>query len=347
MQRKYFAASNSSDGFKNYYPEVFERADRLYVIKGGPGTGKSSFMKKCAESAERKGLEIEYYYCSSDPSSLDGVLILGEEKIGILDGTAPHVWEPVNPGAREEIVNLGQFWDSRLLRLQKNEIFSLSNKKSAAYKRAYDYLRSCGNLGAVSDALLRERVDGEKLNAAAQRLVRSLELPHGKPTLIPSLIDAVTMKGSFRFDSFEVNAERVIWVEDFYGIGKRVLGAILHSLSSSCEVVRVAYDPVESRAINGIFLEDSRVAILLCGKDGAREGKVINSKRFADIEALREVRGELRYAARLYNDCLDGALHALSEVKVYHFLLEDIYKNAMDFKALNEFTYSFIDKLSL
>jgi hypothetical protein len=175
--------------------------------------------------------------------------------------------------------------------------------------------------------------------------VRSLELPHGKPTLIPSLIDAVTMKGIGRLDSFEVNAERVIWVEDFYGVGKRVLGAILHSLSSSCEVVRVAYDPVESRAINGIFLEGSRVAILLCGKDGAREGKVINSKRFADIEALREVRGELRYAARLYNDCLDGALHGLAEVKVYHFLLEDIYKNAMDFNALNDFTYKFIGKL--
>ena len=59
MQHKYFAASNSAQGFKNYYPEVFARADHLYIIKGGPGTGKSSFMKKYAriETVLQEALE--------------------------------------------------------------------------------------------------------------------------------------------------------------------------------------------------------------------------------------------------------------------------------------------------
>lgn len=347
MQHEYFAASNSSEGFKNYYPEVFGRADRLYVIKGGPGTGKSSFMRKCAETAKKNGLGIEYYFCSSDPRSLDGILMLGGENIGIIDGTAPHVWEPTHPGAREEIINLGQFWDQKLLRLQKNEIFSLSNKKSAAYKRAYDYLRSCGNLRAVSDSLLRKFVDREKMQAAADRLVRSFDLPRGTSTVIPSLLDAVTMTGRSGFDSFEHNADKVVRVDDFYGVGKLFLGSLLGSLSSVGETVRVAYDPVDVRLVNGIFLEDSKIAFLLWDKDKtpSDEGKTVNAKRFVDTDKLREIRGELRYATRLYEDCLDGALHALSEAKVYHFLLEDIYKNAMNFKALNEFTYSFIDKL--
>ncbi|MBQ3012422.1 MAG: hypothetical protein IJD74_02670 [Clostridia bacterium] len=349
MQHEYFAASNSSEGFKSYYPEVFGRADRLYVIKGGPGTGKSSFIKKCAESARKNSLEVEYYYCSSDPRSLDGVLMLGEENIGIIDGTSPHVWEPIHPGAREEMINLGQFWDPRLLRLQKNEIFSLSNKKSAAYKRAYDYLRSCGNLRAVSDSLLSQFVDREKLQAAADRLVRSLDLPRGTATVIPSLLDAVAMTGRFSFDSFEQNADKVVRIDDFYGVGKVFLVALLRSLSSVGETVRVAYDPVDFRLVNGIFLENGKIAFLLWDKDNtpSDEGKIVNAKRFVDVEKLRVIRGELRYATRLYSDCLDGALHALREAKVYHFLLEDIYKNAMDFKALNEFTYDFIAKLSL
>ena len=40
-EKKYFAASNSSEGFVNYYDACFgsdSRVDRLYVIKGGPGT---------------------------------------------------------------------------------------------------------------------------------------------------------------------------------------------------------------------------------------------------------------------------------------------------------------------
>ena len=116
MQHRYFAASNSSDGFKSCFSEIFEGADLLYVIKGGPGTGKSWFMKKCALEAERKGVEVEYYYCSSDPASLDGVLMKhGERTVGIIDGTPPHAWEPVHPGVTEELVNLGAFWNAEML----------------------------------------------------------------------------------------------------------------------------------------------------------------------------------------------------------------------------------------
>jgi hypothetical protein len=186
MQHHYFAAANSSEGFKSYFEEIFGAADMLYVIKGGPGTGKSSFMKKIAAAAERRGRMVEYYFCSSDPSSIDGVLILGgDETVGIIDGTAPHTFEPTYPGAREEILNFGEFWNRELLRGQKNEIFALSNKKSAAYKRAYSYLRSCGNLRAVTDSLLRRATDFEKLQAAALRLADSLGMDRGKMTVKP------------------------------------------------------------------------------------------------------------------------------------------------------------------
>ena len=48
--RKYFAAANTYTGFISYFDTVFdpEKFSRLYVLKGGPGTGKSSFMKKIA-----------------------------------------------------------------------------------------------------------------------------------------------------------------------------------------------------------------------------------------------------------------------------------------------------------
>ena len=43
-----FAASNSAHGFHSYYAEFFDDAevDRVFVIKGGPGTGKSRFMRE-------------------------------------------------------------------------------------------------------------------------------------------------------------------------------------------------------------------------------------------------------------------------------------------------------------
>ena len=53
IPRQCFAASNSCRGFCNYYGDLFvdSRFDRLYIIKGGPGTGKSHFMKVVARRA--------------------------------------------------------------------------------------------------------------------------------------------------------------------------------------------------------------------------------------------------------------------------------------------------------
>ena len=350
MQHRYFASSNSSEGFKSYYAEVFERADRVYVIKGGPGTGKSGFMRKCATAAEKAGREVEYYFCSSDPSSIDGVLISGKGGgIGIVDGTAPHTWEPSQPGAREEIINFGSFWRSELLRGQKNEIFSLSNKKSAAYKRAYSYLRSCGNLRAVTDSLLRKATDFEKLQSAAVRLARSLSLKDGELTVIPALTGAVGMTGVKRLDTIEKNSEKLWQIGEFYGVGQWFMDALLGALKRYHGLARVSYDCVVPRLCDGIFIENEALGFALRRKGDESvplcDDKYINPKRFIHTEKMREIRGELRYAARLYDECLDGALHALGEAKIYHFLLEDIYKNAMDFGALGEFSQSFAKEI--
>ena len=336
MNYGYFAASNSSEGFKSYYGEIFERADRLYVIKGGPGTGKSSLMKRLADAALRKGYKIEYYYCSSDPSSLDGVFIEGKNnRLGIIDGTFPHVWEPTHAGVREEIINLGQFWDSKALRNQKNEIFALSNKKSAAFKRAYAYLRSCGNLRAVTDSLVRKATDFDKLQAAAKRLALSLELDSGDMTEIPSAITAVSMNGKVRFDTIEKNSDKIWCIGDFYGVGQWFLDAFIGCLHNYNVRARIAHDCIEPRYSEGVLLESHRLGFVIGREEDGN--KYINPKRFVRTERIREIRSELRYASKLYSDCLDGALHSLAEARLYHFLLEDIYKHAMDFSALNEF----------
>ncbi len=347
MQHRYFAASNSAEGFKNYYPQVFKRADRLYIIKGGPGTGKSCFMKRFADKMQVLGCAVEYYYCSSDPSSLDGVLVVGKgETVGMLDGTPPHTFDPVFPGVREEIINLGQFWNSELLQNEKTEIFALNQKKSAAFERAYSYLRSCGNLRAVTDSLLQKVIKEEKMRSAVERMAQSLSLPKGEATIIPSIRCSVGMTGTVCFDSFESRAGKTFFVSDFYGIGQIFLGELLKFLKETRSVIRVSYDPISPGRIDGIFIEDAQIAFVLSKKieDGTDGVGHVNPKRFVDGEKIRSVRGEVRYAARLFDDCLEGALHSLSAARVYHFVLEDIYKKAMDFATLSAYSKSFNEK---
>ena len=85
-----------------------KRKQRIFTIKGGPGTGKSSFMKKLVNISIIRVTDIEYHHCSSDNNSIDGVLIK-QLNVALFDGTAPHIIDPINPGIIDEIIHLGDF----------------------------------------------------------------------------------------------------------------------------------------------------------------------------------------------------------------------------------------------
>lgn len=115
--RHYFLGANGPDGFHSLYREFCppDSGNFLWVIKGGPGCGKSTFMRMIGKAAEDAGLDVEYALCSSDPASLDGVLIPGWH-VAYLDGTAPHTMDVDFPAASGAYLDLGSFYDIRALR---------------------------------------------------------------------------------------------------------------------------------------------------------------------------------------------------------------------------------------
>ena len=53
LTKKFFAAANSFNGFVSYFDCIFDSKDfsKIYVLKGGPGTGKSSLMRSVKENS--------------------------------------------------------------------------------------------------------------------------------------------------------------------------------------------------------------------------------------------------------------------------------------------------------
>ena len=88
----YFAGGNTAQGFYSLFRYIpGSETKRLLIIKGGPGTGKSTLLKRLQAKALAAGLKTELFYCSSDPASLDGLSVpaLG---FAAVDGTAPTPW---------------------------------------------------------------------------------------------------------------------------------------------------------------------------------------------------------------------------------------------------------------
>ena len=87
----FYLGANSPTGFYSLYDQLLEpeQAETIYILKGGPGCGKSSLMRRGAQAMEEKGASVEYIACSGDPDSLDAV-VFPALNTAIVDGTAPH-----------------------------------------------------------------------------------------------------------------------------------------------------------------------------------------------------------------------------------------------------------------
>ena len=87
---RYFLGGNTPTGFYSLYHQLSEpeRLRALYIIKGGPGCGKSTLMRRVERHAQAAGLETQQVLCSGDPDSLDA-LILPQLGAALVDGAAP------------------------------------------------------------------------------------------------------------------------------------------------------------------------------------------------------------------------------------------------------------------
>ncbi|HYF74956.1 MAG TPA: hypothetical protein VD757_00095, partial [Candidatus Nitrosocosmicus sp.] len=179
--KKVFPGGNTSRGFHSFYDNIIpEDAERIFVIKGGPGVGKSSFMRTIGEQFVNEGYDVEYHYCSSDNRSLDG-LVIKKANVALLDGTAPHVVDPKNPGAVDEILNLGEFWNESGLVNDKYEIINFNKQIRMRFYSAYRYLMSAKEMQDDIEVIIGEGVDREKLNKLQVTL--RYELVDGVETL--------------------------------------------------------------------------------------------------------------------------------------------------------------------
>ena len=87
---RYFLGGNTPAGFYSLYHQLSdpERLRAVYIIKGGPGSGKSTLMRRVERHAQAAGLETQQVLCSGDPESLDA-LILPQLAAALVDGAAP------------------------------------------------------------------------------------------------------------------------------------------------------------------------------------------------------------------------------------------------------------------
>ncbi len=341
---KCFLGANSCEGFVSHFSDCFDSsADwRALLIKGGPGTGKSTFMKKVASEAVKKGYDVEYCLCSSDPDSLDGIVIK-QLKTVLLDATAPHVMDPVYPAACEEILNLGEFWCAKTLRENRSEIIAVTNQNKQLHKTASSYIKAAGELIYDNYKLSLFYTDLKKSEQTAIKTVNRMIPQKTKPNPHEWIrfIGAITPKGIMSFpESIDKLYDNIIVLEDKYGALTVYLEAIRKmALSCGYEIITVKSPFLPSKIIDGILIPELSIAVVreteYCRF--SPEHRRIHARRFADVELMHKFRPRMVFNQRIVRELLDSGCKALQNAKLVHDDIERFYIGAMNFDRLNKY----------
>lgn len=340
MYASFFLGANSSHGFHSFYNELIDvkRANAVYILKGGPGSGKSSLMKNIAAAAEKAGYWVERIFCSSDPESHDAVIIpeLGK---ALVDGTAPHVVEPVYPLAVERYINLSQFADCDKISEKKDEIIAVKDKYSTFFEHVYRLTASAGHIDNELFDIALGGISLEKLHVKSRGII-SREIRgkgSGKGTK-HRFASAISPKGYVNlFDAKKSSFARTFVIEDTYGIGHFLLVPILKAAENAGFSCIACQNPLKPERTEHLIIPELSLSFITSTREHPYEHEYYRKIRIdamIDTDVLRSKKQRISLLKKLRASLLDDACEILGEAKSVHDELEDLYNPHIRFDEL-------------
>lgn len=339
-QIQYFLGANSPRGFYSLYSELLppETANAIYIIKGGPGCGKSTLMRQVGVQAAQAGETVEYILCSGDPDSLDGV-VLPRLKVALVDGTAPHVIEPKYPGMVEQYVNLGVCYDRVGLQEVREELQNCMVGYKEHYQRAYRCLGAAAEIREdVRDTLMTEELEAKLAKRARGILSRELKPKKDGQTgqVKQRFLGAVSHMGVLTlYDTVAAQCTRVYELSDRYGLAHPMLSRLLAGAVLGGYDVVACPDPMAPDRLAHLLVPEVGLAFVTAATPRPCPGKACRRLRLetmVDRELLDRCRSRLRFSIKVSNALVEEAVDSLARAKAMHDDLEGLYHPYVDFE---------------
>ena len=342
----FFFGVNNKSGYCSLFGDIYdpyEKGEHI-ILKGGPGTGKSTLMKRVAKTLEGKGCFVERGFCSADPSSLD-VVIAPEINFSIIDGTAPHTFDPKMTGISEHIVDLGVAWDRKKLQTHIYEIGQLMQSNALQHKRASEFLHVASQIEKESAGICGSFTDTIKLERFVKRIANR-EIPARKAVKqgrrIKRFLSAVSPVGmSVQHETVVALCERIITLEDEFSAVSPFVAAYLsnYARGNGYDVIECFCPIFPTTKIEHLIIPELKLAFFTQNSyhsaiDGGE--KTVHATRFYDKDGFARNREKLNIQKKAKRELIDEAVRKLALAKDIHDKLEAYYIEATDFGVINE-----------
>ena len=348
MQRAYFLGGASPDGFETAFWN--EQAGCYgYCLKGGPGTGKSTLMKKIA--AAFAGEQVSVYHCASDPHSLDAV-VLEDRGVYLADTTAPHESSTPLPLVTGELVDLAAGLKPEKLQGAEDEIRALYAENKFLHAQVRKGLAGIGAMCDTAAAVGEASLNREKLSGFAVRFAKRI-LPHRTGQtgcILHRQSSAVTPQGCLTL--LPEDYDWILLHDEAFAAS----GVLLQTLAEQavqagqcCEVTHALTR--SSRPLTHVLLPAQHLAVIAENAVPAGSLKqpvtTVNLHRFYHAEALRGQRELLRFCVKTAASAEEKAIGLLAEALQVHDKLEAYYIRALHKPFLDKKAAELVKKILL
>ena len=324
-----------------------EKTERVILIKGGAGNGKSTLMEKICRAAE-KNHTVERVYCPSDPKSLDG-MVCEELGFAMVDATPPHVWEAENHCLPEEYLSLSPYV-SRAVLGRKRAVTELSVSLKDQRAQAEKCIKAAFEADSELCGEVLTYADTGDLCSLGRELAKKYLGAAGEENCVYApmkrrFISAVSPGGTVNFSGtpYAICGEgtKTVAIRDRFGLSPFLLGAVVDEVQNRGLKVWGFFDPLVSSRLTGLAIPSAKLCFL--PEDSAKEPLETADTAEALPRGSREALcPRLEVLSSVKNALLDEAELRLGKCLELHDRIEAEYRPYMDFEGLNALGESLI-----
>lgn len=350
-----FPGGNTTNGFHSFFNQILSQDEANHIIsfKGGPGVGKSSIMKKIGRHMTSLNYHIEYHHCSSDPNSLDAIMI-PDLKVALMDGTSPHIVDPINPGVVDEIINLGQYWNEDGIRSNKDKIMKVNKERKRMFSKAYQYLKAAKKVYETYETTEKMMRKNKEFNKIKVDIINDIFRDNIYLNKIGKKRDlfsyGLTPIGITHFrDTIICNAKTKYSFMESVGISsEEIMNDIIHEALKRGLDIECYHSPIKIEKVDDILIPELNISISANNQYNKCEfeyDKEVDLTILVNKDIQEQLIDEINVDRELFEVLLYKGLNFINKAKDLHEELESYYIPHMNFKEIDKLIPRLIDKI--
>lgn len=346
--RYVFTSSFSNQGFYSFIPQLVDGLAKVYILKGAPGSGKSTFIRMLGEVMSQQGYDVEFWVSSLDPVTPDGVYI-PQLDAAVINGSLPQPIDPKYPGVREIIINLGEYWDQSLVQKHYREIIEQVDRMEKFQAQAANILKEASWAKEEIRKVNAAHLNMKQIETLIQTL--SSEIIENRPGEKHYFAGVITDDGLVDYiDELSVNCKRRYIFKGPTGSGKStVINALVNEAKQKGYFLEYYHCGLEVDHLVMVVIRNLQLALIEPGHAEIvlKQGDtVVDMTQYLDSYDSEEAAIKTSEAYRRYELLLLQAQHELENLRLSTREVKKIYTSAMDFERLDRKRQEIADEIN-